>query len=127
MTFIDLLPTTGLENVGMLALKTHCIMIAGNSRPPRNYSMQACLLISWDNIVGITEYSPDIMTCMGCFYYVMILIVCNSIVISCFTLIVSVAGDTTDLLPENSFKGTNTDFGNIGLALYSGLFAYGGW
>ncbi len=77
--------------------------------------------------MGITEYSPDIMTCMGCFYYVMILIVCNSIVISCFTLIVSVTGDTTDLLPENSFKGTNTDFGNIGLALYSGLFAYGGW
>lgn len=76
--------------------------------------------------MGITEYSPDIMTCMGCFYYVMILI-CNSIVISCFMLIVSVAGDTTDLLPENSFKGTNTDVGKIGLALYSGLFAYGGW
>ncbi|XP_035388045.1 large neutral amino acids transporter small subunit 1 [Electrophorus electricus] len=36
-------------------------------------------------------------------------------------------GDTTSLLPENSFKGTNSDFGNIGLALYSGLFAYGGW
>uniref|UniRef100_A0A9J8AK65 Solute carrier family 7 member 5 n=1 Tax=Cyprinus carpio carpio TaxID=630221 RepID=A0A9J8AK65_CYPCA len=36
-------------------------------------------------------------------------------------------GDTTELLPANSFKGSNTDFGNIGLALYSGLFAYGGW
>ncbi|XP_076878396.1 large neutral amino acids transporter small subunit 1 [Brachyhypopomus gauderio] len=36
-------------------------------------------------------------------------------------------GDTSSLLPENSFKGTKTDFGNIGLALYSGLFAYGGW
>uniref|UniRef100_A0AAY5EB91 Solute carrier family 7 member 5 n=1 Tax=Electrophorus electricus TaxID=8005 RepID=A0AAY5EB91_ELEEL len=42
-------------------------------------------------------------------------------------LSVCVSGDTTSLLPENSFKGTNSDFGNIGLALYSGLFAYGGW
>ncbi len=81
----------------------------------------------WDNIVGITEYSPDSMTCMACSYYVMILIVCKSIVILCFTLIVFVAGETTDLWPENSFKGTNTDVGKIGLALYSGLFAYGGW
>uniref|UniRef100_A0A671UT02 Solute carrier family 7 member 5 n=1 Tax=Sparus aurata TaxID=8175 RepID=A0A671UT02_SPAAU len=31
------------------------------------------------------------------------------------------------LLPENSFKGSKYEFGSIGLALYSGLFAYGGW
>uniref|UniRef100_A0AAR2IHE0 Solute carrier family 7 member 5 n=1 Tax=Pygocentrus nattereri TaxID=42514 RepID=A0AAR2IHE0_PYGNA len=36
-------------------------------------------------------------------------------------------GDVAALLPENSFKGSNSDFGQIGLALYSGLFAYGGW
>ncbi|KAG9340774.1 hypothetical protein JZ751_020366 [Albula glossodonta] len=36
-------------------------------------------------------------------------------------------GDVDGLLPENSFKGSNCNFGNIGLALYSGLFAYGGW
>ncbi|XP_006641253.1 large neutral amino acids transporter small subunit 1 [Lepisosteus oculatus] len=36
-------------------------------------------------------------------------------------------GDIENLLPENSFKGSNADFGKIGLALYSGLFAYGGW
>lgn len=77
--------------------------------------------------MGIVEYSPDIMTYLGCLCYIMFLIVCNSTVISCFTHIVSVAGGTTDLLPENSFKGSKTDFGNIGLALYSGLFAYGGW
>ncbi|KAG7473201.1 hypothetical protein MATL_G00093070 [Megalops atlanticus] len=36
-------------------------------------------------------------------------------------------GDTDGLLPENSFEGSKSDFGNIGLALYSGLFASGGW
>uniref|UniRef100_A0A3Q2QAC0 Solute carrier family 7 member 5 n=1 Tax=Fundulus heteroclitus TaxID=8078 RepID=A0A3Q2QAC0_FUNHE len=36
-------------------------------------------------------------------------------------------GDVDRLLPENSFKGSTYEFGNIGLALYSGLFAYGGW
>ncbi|XP_008309252.1 large neutral amino acids transporter small subunit 1 [Cynoglossus semilaevis] len=36
-------------------------------------------------------------------------------------------GETDGLLPENSFKGSNYNFGNLGLALYSGLFAYGGW
>ncbi|XP_069724386.1 large neutral amino acids transporter small subunit 1 [Phaenicophaeus curvirostris] len=36
-------------------------------------------------------------------------------------------GDVTNLTPEQSFKGTKLDVGNIVLALYSGLFAYGGW
>ncbi|XP_010791388.1 large neutral amino acids transporter small subunit 1-like, partial [Notothenia coriiceps] len=34
---------------------------------------------------------------------------------------------TDGLLPENSFEGSKYEFGSIGLALYSGLFAYGGW
>uniref|UniRef100_A0A665TZP9 Solute carrier family 7 member 5 n=1 Tax=Echeneis naucrates TaxID=173247 RepID=A0A665TZP9_ECHNA len=34
-------------------------------------------------------------------------------------------GGTDGLLPENSFQGSKGDFGSIGLALYSGLFAYG--
>lgn len=130
----DLQPTTSLENVSRMILKNHyyyydivIIMVLWKSRPPRKFSTQACLFLSWDNVVGITECSLDIMTCTGWFYYVMFLIVCSSIVISWFTLIVSVSGDTTELLPANSFKGSNTDFGNIGLALYSGLFAYGGW
>ncbi|XP_015351465.1 large neutral amino acids transporter small subunit 1 [Marmota marmota marmota] len=36
-------------------------------------------------------------------------------------------GGVSNLNPEFSFQGTNLDVGNIVLALYSGLFAYGGW
>uniref|UniRef100_F6WPS4 Solute carrier family 7 member 5 n=1 Tax=Equus caballus TaxID=9796 RepID=F6WPS4_HORSE len=36
-------------------------------------------------------------------------------------------GDISNLDPKFSFEGTNLDVGNIVLALYSGLFAYGGW
>ncbi|KAM8860428.1 large neutral amino acids transporter small subunit 1 [Synchiropus picturatus] len=36
-------------------------------------------------------------------------------------------GKTDRLLPENSFEGSKYEFGNLGLAFYSGLFAYGGW
>ncbi|XP_059190835.1 large neutral amino acids transporter small subunit 1 [Centropristis striata] len=36
-------------------------------------------------------------------------------------------GGVDRLLPENSFEGSKYEFGSIGLALYSGLFAYGGW
>ncbi|XP_029992787.1 large neutral amino acids transporter small subunit 1-like [Sphaeramia orbicularis] len=36
-------------------------------------------------------------------------------------------GGTDRLLPENAFEGSKYEFGSIGLALYSGLFAYGGW
>ncbi|XP_036129746.1 large neutral amino acids transporter small subunit 1 isoform X4 [Molossus molossus] len=36
-------------------------------------------------------------------------------------------GDVSNLDPQFSFEGTKLDVGNIVLALYSGLFAYGGW
>uniref|UniRef100_U3JVN8 Solute carrier family 7 member 5 n=1 Tax=Ficedula albicollis TaxID=59894 RepID=U3JVN8_FICAL len=35
--------------------------------------------------------------------------------------------DVENLTPEKSFEGTKVGVGNIVLALYSGLFAYGGW
>lgn len=38
-----------------------------------------------------------------------------------------IVGDTSNLHQKLSFEGTNLDVGNIVLALYSGLFAYGGW
>ncbi|XP_076989370.1 large neutral amino acids transporter small subunit 1 [Tamandua tetradactyla] len=36
-------------------------------------------------------------------------------------------GDVSNLDPKFSFDGTKLDVGNMVLALYSGLFAYGGW
>uniref|UniRef100_G3TZ12 Solute carrier family 7 member 5 n=1 Tax=Loxodonta africana TaxID=9785 RepID=G3TZ12_LOXAF len=39
----------------------------------------------------------------------------------------SLPGGVSNLDPKFSFEGTNLDVGNIVLALYSGLFAYGGW
>lgn len=36
-------------------------------------------------------------------------------------------GDVTSLSPEHSFDNTSKDVGKWVLALYSGLFAYGGW
>ncbi|XP_048886050.1 large neutral amino acids transporter small subunit 1-like [Brienomyrus brachyistius] len=36
-------------------------------------------------------------------------------------------GETQGLSLQKSFKGTNWDVGDIGLAFYNGLFAYGGW
>lgn len=38
-----------------------------------------------------------------------------------------IVGDASNLHQKLSFEGTNLDVGNIVLALYSGLFAYGGW
>lgn len=43
------------------------------------------------------------------------------------TFLCPVPGDVSNLDPKHSFEGTNLDVGNIVLALYSGLFAYGGW
>lgn len=36
-------------------------------------------------------------------------------------------GNVSNLDPKFSFEGTRLNVGNIVLALYSGLFAYGGW
>lgn len=45
----------------------------------------------------------------------------------CNPMFLSLPGDVSNLDPKFSFEGTKLDVGNIVLALYSGLFAYGGW
>lgn len=37
------------------------------------------------------------------------------------------AGDVPYLAPDKAFEGSKFGVGNIVLALYSGLFAFGGW
>lgn len=37
------------------------------------------------------------------------------------------AGDVPYLTPEKAFEGSKMGVDNIVLALYSGLFAFGGW
>lgn len=45
-----------------------------------------------------------------------------------YLLLLSVcAGDVPYLTPEKSFEGSKWGVDNIVLALYSGLFAFGGW
>lgn len=44
-----------------------------------------------------------------------------------FLSVCPLPGDVANLDPKSSFEGTKLDVGNIVLALYSGLFAYGGW
>lgn len=44
-----------------------------------------------------------------------------------FLFVGPLPGDVSNLDPKFSFEGTKLDVGNIVLALYSGLFAYGGW
>lgn len=46
---------------------------------------------------------------------------------SSFLSVWPLPGGVVNLDPKYSFEGTKVDVGNIVLALYSGLFAYGGW
>jgi hypothetical protein len=48
-------------------------------------------------------------------------------VCSNYSSVCHLPGDVSNLDPKFSFEGTKLDVGNIVLALYSGLFAYGGW
>ncbi|XP_072926275.1 large neutral amino acids transporter small subunit 1 [Hemitrygon akajei] len=49
------------------------------------------------------------------------------IIIIIFGLVQIFKGDTPYLEPKRAFDGTTTDVGKAVLAVYSGLFAYGGW
>ncbi|XP_071770100.1 large neutral amino acids transporter small subunit 1 [Centroberyx gerrardi] len=91
--------------------------------PENGAKLVACLCILLLTFVNC--YSVKAATRVQDFFAAAKLLALGLIIIIGFVEIGK--GDTVYLLPENSFKGSNYDFGNIGLALYSGLFAYGGW
>ncbi|XP_072242797.1 large neutral amino acids transporter small subunit 1 [Leuresthes tenuis] len=91
--------------------------------PENGAKLVACLCILLLTFVNC--YSVKAATRVQDFFAAAKLLALGLIIIIGFVEIGK--GDTDRLLPENSFKGSNYEFGNIGLALYSGLFAYGGW
>lgn len=91
--------------------------------PETGAKLVACLCIMLLTFVNC--YSVKAATRVQDFFAAAKLLALGLIIIIGFVKIGR--GDTDGLLPENSFKNTKSDFGNIGLALYSGLFAYGGW
>ncbi|XP_047451953.1 large neutral amino acids transporter small subunit 1 [Mugil cephalus] len=91
--------------------------------PENGAKLVACLCILLLTFVNC--YSVKAATRVQDFFAAAKLLALGLIIIIGFVKIGQ--GETEDLLPENSFKGSKKDFGSIGLALYSGLFAYGGW
>ncbi|XP_041853365.1 large neutral amino acids transporter small subunit 1 [Melanotaenia boesemani] len=91
--------------------------------PEEGAKLIACLCILLLTFVNC--YSVKAATRVQDFFAAAKLLALGLIIIIGFVKIGQ--GDTDDLLPENSFKGSKYEFGSIGLALYSGLFAYGGW
>ncbi|XP_006797528.1 large neutral amino acids transporter small subunit 1 [Neolamprologus brichardi] len=91
--------------------------------PETGAKLVACLCIMLLTFVNC--YSVKAATRVQDFFAAAKLLALGLIIIIGFVKIGQ--GDTVGLLPENSFKGSKYEFGSIGLALYSGLFAYGGW
>uniref|UniRef100_A0A3B3XBZ3 Solute carrier family 7 member 5 n=1 Tax=Poecilia mexicana TaxID=48701 RepID=A0A3B3XBZ3_9TELE len=91
--------------------------------PEQGAKLVACLCILLLTFVNC--YSVKAATRVQDFFAAAKLLALALIIIIGFVKIGQ--GGTDELLPENSFKGSSYEFGNIGLALYSGLFAYGGW
>ncbi|AWP08922.1 putative large neutral amino acids transporter small subunit 1 [Scophthalmus maximus] len=91
--------------------------------PENGAKVVACLCILLLTFVNC--YSVKAATRVQDFFAAAKLLALGLIIIIGFVKIGQ--GETDGLLPENSFKGSKYEFGSIGLALYSGLFAYGGW
>uniref|UniRef100_A0A8C6MA63 Solute carrier family 7 member 5 n=1 Tax=Nothobranchius furzeri TaxID=105023 RepID=A0A8C6MA63_NOTFU len=89
--------------------------------PETGAKLIACLCILFLTFVNC--YSVKAATRVQDFFAAAKLLALALIIIIGFVKI----GETDELLPENSFKNSKYEFGSIGLALYSGLFAYGGW
>uniref|UniRef100_A0A3Q4GUX8 Solute carrier family 7 member 5 n=1 Tax=Neolamprologus brichardi TaxID=32507 RepID=A0A3Q4GUX8_NEOBR len=90
--------------------------------PETGAKLVACLCIMLLTFVNC--YSVKAATRVQDFFAAAKLLALGLIIIIGFVKIGQ--GDTVGLLPENSFKGSKYEFGSIGLALYSGLFAYVG-
>uniref|UniRef100_A0A3Q2XYN1 Solute carrier family 7 member 5 n=1 Tax=Hippocampus comes TaxID=109280 RepID=A0A3Q2XYN1_HIPCM len=86
--------------------------------PEDGAKLVACLCIL---LTFVNCYSVKAATRVQDFFAASKLLALGLIIIIGFVKI-----GTDSLLPENSFEGSKYEFGNIGLALYSGLFAYGG-
>ncbi|XP_058501521.1 large neutral amino acids transporter small subunit 1 [Solea solea] len=91
--------------------------------PEDGAKLVACLCILLLTFVNC--YSVKAATRVQDFFAAAKLLALAIIIIIGFVKIAQ--GGTDELLPENSFQGSHYDVGKIGLALYSGLFAYGGW
>ncbi|XP_062246635.1 large neutral amino acids transporter small subunit 1 [Platichthys flesus] len=91
--------------------------------PENGAKLIACLCILLLTFVNC--YSVKAATRVQDFFAAAKLLALGLIIIIGFVRIGQ--GDTEGLLPENSFEGSKYEFGSLGLALYSGLFAYGGW
>ncbi|XP_034033135.1 large neutral amino acids transporter small subunit 1 [Thalassophryne amazonica] len=91
--------------------------------PETGAKLVACLCILLLTFVNC--YSVKAATRVQDFFAAAKLLALSLIIIIGFVKIGQ--GSTDGLLPENSFKESKYEFGSIGLALYSGLFAYGGW
>ncbi|KAF3854397.1 hypothetical protein F7725_022452, partial [Dissostichus mawsoni] len=91
--------------------------------PENGAKLLACLCILL--LTFINCYSVKAATRVQDFFAAAKLLALGMIIIIGFINIGR--GGTDGLLPENSFEGSKYEFGSIGLALYSGLFAYGGW
>uniref|UniRef100_A0A8C4X768 Solute carrier family 7 member 5 n=1 Tax=Erpetoichthys calabaricus TaxID=27687 RepID=A0A8C4X768_ERPCA len=91
--------------------------------PDSGAKLVACLCILL--LTAVNCYSVKAATRVQDFFAAAKLLALGLIIIIGFIQIGK--GDIENLRLENSFKESSADMGRIGLALYSGLFAYGGW
>ncbi|XP_038662451.1 large neutral amino acids transporter small subunit 1 [Scyliorhinus canicula] len=91
--------------------------------PEDGAKLVACLCIMF--LTAVNCYSVKAATRVQDIFAAAKLLALTVIIILGFVQIFR--GDTPYLKPDRAFEGTTTDVGKAVLAVYSGLFAYGGW
>ncbi|XP_078400558.1 large neutral amino acids transporter small subunit 1 [Cetorhinus maximus] len=91
--------------------------------PESGAKLVACMCILF--LTAVNCYSVKAATRVQDIFAAAKLLALTVIIILGFVQIFK--GDTPNLKPERAFEGTTTDVGKAVLAVYSGLFAYGGW